>query len=250
MRLTRLAPLLLLIASAAQAQFTETAVTVAPGRFLVEMDALSIGVDRDEGTKATAVAVATTFLTTGLTANLDVQVGAELFLSQKFDAGGLSERDSGFGDLYLRSKWRFLDGGNLGPSAAIIPFVKLPTSTGGVGTEAVEGGLIMPWDFALGGGAFANVMGAVDLVRNDADDGYDSNWLVSASATVPFTTALHFYGEAHLAKSTSGADAEGSLGAGVAIYLTEHTWWDFGVYRGLTSATTDWTGVARFNFGF
>ncbi|HRG55387.1 MAG TPA: hypothetical protein PLG56_05060, partial [Lacunisphaera sp.] len=57
------------------AQITESPVTVQPGRFLLEVDALSLTIDREPGLKYTAFGAASTFLTTGVTSRLDVQVG-------------------------------------------------------------------------------------------------------------------------------------------------------------------------------
>ena len=79
----------LLTASAAcgaallQAQITESPETVKPGHFLLEVDALSIATNLHDSAGGTysAVAVATTFLTAGLTSDIDVQVGADVFLS-------------------------------------------------------------------------------------------------------------------------------------------------------------------------
>lgn len=237
-------------ASLGLAQFTEYPQTVKPGRFLLEMDALSITFDREDQDKLTAFGVASTFLTTGLTENLDIQIGVDLFLSQRITSGGLKERDTGLGDLYLRSKWRFYEDETIGVSAAAIPYVKLPTGSGGVGSEAVEGGVIFPWQASLSGDAAINAMAGVELTRNDADDGYDSYWYASATAGVPLTGSLHVYGEASLAKSTGGSPWEAVLGAGVLLYVREQMWWDFAVHRGVSDGAADWNPVVRFNFGF
>ena len=84
-----------LLAGVARAQITETPVTVQPGHFLLEMDAISVTVDHEPGQKYTAFGVATTFLTTGLTSRLDLQVGAEFFINQKYESGSFTERRTG-----------------------------------------------------------------------------------------------------------------------------------------------------------
>ena len=100
-------------------QITEWPTTVKPGRFLLEMDALSLSIDKEPGYKYTAFGAASTFLSTGLADNWDIQVGAELFFSQKIETNGFTERDSGIGNVYVRTKWRFYDEG--GSSVAIMP---------------------------------------------------------------------------------------------------------------------------------
>jgi hypothetical protein len=242
--------LLALSAGFARARTTEVPHTVAPGRFLIEMDALSLTFDREGGDRLTAVAAASTFLSTGLTPYWDAQIGVELFLSQRITSGGLKERNSGLGDLFVRSKYTFYEDESLGVSAAVIPYLKLPTKSGGVGNDSVEGGLIVPWEADLGSGAILNVMAGLDLARNDADDGYDSYWYASSSVGIPLTGAFSAYGEAYVAKSSGGAPWEGVLGAGLAYSINEFMSWDFAVYRGLSDGAADWNPVVRFNFEF
>lgn len=246
------AGLLLLSCTAcpAFAQITEWATTVAPGRFLLEVNAISLTVDREPGLKYTAFGAASTFLTTGLTSNLDLQVGAEFYISQKFDAAGLTERQSGIGDVYVRAKYRFYESHDTSTAIAVLPYVKIPTNSGGVGNDSVEGGIIIPLQAQLIGGFDFAAMAELDFLRNDADDGYDSYWFASASLTRKIASAIGLYGEAAVAKSSGGAPWEGTLGVGATLSVSEHTWWDFALYRGLSRGAADWNQVVRFNFGF
>lgn len=232
------------------AQITEWPTTVAPGRFLIEMDAISLTVDKDGGDKYTAFGAASTFLTTGLTHNWDIQVGAELFISQKFESGGLSDRDSGIGDVYVRTKYRFYENPETGTAAAFLPYVKIPTNTGEIGNDSVEGGVIVPWTTTLTGGFGVSAMAGVDVYRNDNNDGYDLYLHGSASLKRNITSALGVYGEVALAKSSEASSAEGIMGGGVTLSVSENTWWDFAVYKGISSVAPDWNQVIRFNFGF
>lgn len=240
----------LLLASPATAQITEWTTTVAPGRFLLEMDAISLTLDKDGSGKYTGFGAASTFLSTGLAHNWDIQVGAELFITQKYADGSFTDRNSGIGDLYVRTKWRFYEDTDTGTSIAILPYVKFPTNSGGVGNKSTEGGIIVPWTTTLAGGFSLNAMAELDLLRNDADDGYDTNWYASASLTRALTKAVGVYAEATLGKSSGAAGTEGVLGAGVTIALTDRTWWDFAVYRGLSRGAADWNHVIRYNLGF
>lgn len=237
-------------AGSARAQITETPAPVQPGRFLLEMDAISVSLDEEPGYKYTAFGAASTFLSTGLTRNLDLQVGAELFLSQKVDLGGLSERDSGIGDIYVRSKWRFYDDPASGTAVALLPFVKIPTNSGGVGNDALEGGVIVPWTTELPGGFDVAAMAELDFTRNDADDGYDTYWYFSGYVSRELTGALGVYAEAALGKSSGGGEAEGVMGAGLTLAVSDRAWWDVATYKGISAAATDWHHVVRFNLGF
>lgn len=233
-----------------RAQITEWPTTVEPGRFLLEMDAISLTLDREGGDKYTAFGAASTFLSTGLAHNWDIQVGAELFISQKYESGGFTERDSGVGDIYVRTKYRFYENSETGTAAAIIPYVKIPTNSGGVGNDAIEGGIIVPWTTKLAGGFDFAAMAELDLLRNDNDDGYDTYWYASASLSRSLTKAVGLYGEVALGKSSGASATEGIMGAGVTLAVSESTWWDFAVYKGISSGAADWNHVIRFNFGF
>jgi hypothetical protein len=232
------------------AQITEWTTTVAPGRFLLEMDAISLTLDKEGSEKYSAFGAASTFLTTGLADNWDIQVGAEFFISQKYESGGFTERDSGIGDVYVRTKYRFYENVETGAAAAIIPYVKIPTNSGGVGNDAVEGGFIVPWTTKLMGGFNFNAMAELDFTRNDADDGYDTYWYASASLSRPLTQAVGLYGEAALGKSSGTSATEGIMGGGVTVALSENTWWDFAVYRGISTGASDWNHVIRYNIAF
>jgi hypothetical protein len=240
--------LLLLAAVSSHAQITEWPETVKPGRFLLEMDALSLSVDKEPGYKYTAFGAAKTFLTTGLADNWDIQVGAELFFKQKLETSGFTESDSGVGDVYVRTKWRFYEAA--GSAVAIMPYIKLPTSSAGVGSDSLEGGLILPWTTELPGAFKIRAMAELDFLRNDADDGYDSYWYASMAITRPLTSALGLYGEATLGKSTGGKSAEGLLGLGATLHVSDNTWWDYAMYKGISSSAPDWTHVLRLNWGF
>jgi len=247
----RFLPLLALLgASPAFAQSTQVPETVAPGRILVEMDALLFEFDQEDDTKTTAIGAALTVLTVGLTDTWDIQVAADAFLSQKVTTSGLGDRSSGIGDIYVRTKWRFLDGGGTGVSAALLPYVKFPTGSGAVSNGSVEGGIIVPWQMNLANRLSVNANAGVDLVRNDADDGYDTNWGGSASFSLPLISSFDAYGETLLAKSSGGSRFDGRLGGGVLFHIHDLMWWDFAAYRGISRGASDWTTVVRFNFGF
>lgn len=235
-------------AASLPAQITEWPATVKPGRFLLEMDALTLTWDREGDSKYTLFGAASTFVSTGLTENWDVQFGAELFFSQKVESGGLKERDSGVGNLYVRTKWRFYDEGST--AVALIPYVKLPTSSAAFGNDSVEGGIIVPWSATLPGELTMAAMMELDFLRNDADDGYDTFWYASASLSRYFTQRIGLYGEATLGKSSGGGPAEGQLGWGVTFTVFETAWWDYGMYKGLAKGAADWTHVLRFNLPF
>ncbi len=238
----------LLLAGAASAQYTEVPATVAPGRFLLEIDALSVVVDRDGSERFTGVGAGTVFLTTGLTRTWDVQVGAELFLSQRFESGAFTDRRTGTGDVYVRTKWNFHSSEYL--SAAVLPYVKVPTNTNDVGNDSVEGGVIVPWETYLFGALTLNSMVDLNLVRNAADDGYDALLYASSAASKQLTRFLTVYAELDATKGSGGSPWQTTLGVGVYLSVSSFLSWDLALYRGLNRNAPDWNPVVRFNYGF
>jgi hypothetical protein len=150
----------------------------------------------------------------------------------------------------VRTKWRFYDDPASHTAVALLPYVKLPTNSAGLGNDSVEGGIIVPWSTMLPGEVSVSAMAELDFLRNDADNGYDTYWYASAALSRQLTKAIGLYGEATLGKSSGSGSADGQLGVGVTFSLSEDTWWDYAVYKGISSNAADWNHVLRFNWGF
>jgi hypothetical protein len=233
----------------ASAQYTEVPATVAPGRFLLETDALSLIIDREGPEKFTGVVAGNVLLTTGLTANWDIQVGAELFVSQRYEQGNFTDRRSGVGDVYVRTKWRFVE--NEFVSAAILPYAKIPTNSGDVGNDSIEGGVALPWETYLFGGFLTlNSMVDLSLIRNVNDDGYEKLVYASSAASKQLTRFLTLYAELDATKSSTAYPWQTTLGVGAYLTVSDRLSWDFAMYRGLNRNAPDWNPVVRVNYGF
>lgn len=231
------------------AQITETPHTIAPGHVRIEMDGLKLSYGRadEAGNTYDALAVAQTVVSVGLTRSVDVQVGAALFLRESFDLGGRRDSHSGIGDTSVRMKWTFWRSEN-GSAAAVVPFVRLPTHTGRMGSDKVEGGLILPFETTLAGFRSGTML-RWDLARNAADDGYDSRFLLSSFLERQLVGPISLYGEATVEAFTGGSsDTWGSVGVGTVWHLTSTLEADLEFLRGVGDRATDWTYVARLNW--
>lgn len=196
------------------AQITETPDTIAPGRIRIKMDGLRLSMDRADaaGNTYDALAIASTIVSAGITDSLDVQVGFDVFHRQSFSFRGVDSSDSGIGNSSFRFKWTFWRNRQLGAALAVIPYIKLPTGSSAVGSDSVEGGVILPWAMQIGG-LTAGAMFQWDVLRNDADDGYDSLWRASGFVQRPLLFGLSVYGEAAL-EANSGGGSTGQMGVG------------------------------------
>jgi hypothetical protein len=232
------------------AQVTETPLTVAPGHVLIRADGLKLSLDRADaaGNTYSAVAVAGTTVRAGLTQNVDLQVGFDLFLKETLKFRGRSDSHSGLGDVSLRTKWVFWRNDQYGAAAAFLPYVKIPSGTGGVGSDAVEGGFIVPWAMNNGAGITSGAMFEWDVVRNDAHNGYDSRWYISGFAQRDLTKFLSVYTEATLETFSSGASGRGTFGVGALWHLSKTWQFDYELQHGLTHAAAEWIHIWRVNW--
>jgi hypothetical protein len=215
------------------------------------MDGLSLGFNRssEPGTNFTAVGLGSTVLSVGLTDSVDLQAGATLFLRQTYDLGGRRDSRSGLGDLRFRVKWTCWRDASLGAALALMPYVKVPSNTGGVGNKSVEGGLMVPWAMAMPGGFHLGAMGQWDVVRNDADNGYDARWKITGLVQRKLTSALSLYGEGTVAAISTGlSDWAGTVGFGALLRVTTSVELDYELQRGVNRNATDWTHVVRVNW--
>lgn len=231
------------------AQVTESPHTVAPGRVLLEVDGVRFKVgqtDADGGT-VDALAVGSTLLTAGLTRSLDLQLGVDVFLRQTASLGGRRDSDSGFGDFRLRTKWTFwrLDSG--AAALALIPYVRLPTSTAGLGSERIDGGLILPWASEGPAGILTGAMLRWD--NASSVDGRRHRWSGAAFVRRDLFRLLSVYAETTLdAESGDWSAREGTLGAGALLRPWGGLEVDYQIQRGLNRRAADWIHTLRFNW--
>ena len=242
-----LAPLLLAIPLSAQV--TETPFTVAPGSVLLEMDGLRFSADRDGDRKFTGLAVASTLLSVGITSYFDVQAGVDVFVKETFRLGGSRDSQSGLGDLSFRMKWTFWRDDKRGAALAAIPYVKIPSGTSSVGSDAIEGGVIVPWAMKFGTGAIFGAMFQWDLVRNDAENGYDGHWHTTAYVEQGVIGTFAVYAEATVVATSDGlSKTTSTIGVGGRLRVTKHVELDYELQRGVNSRANDWTHVLRVNW--
>jgi hypothetical protein len=192
----------------------------------------------------------------GLTNWMDVEVQFNGLQHVESSDGTTSpfnfQNATGFGDVFLRTKMN-LFGNDSGPvGLALIPYVKLPSSTRLLSNGAVEGGLIVP--LALRPDDFiVTVMTEVDDLKSAVGDNRYANFvnLVSVSHGVPGTEGINAMVELF---SSVGTDRFTppvyTLDFGMNFRLSQHVILDIGLNLGLNSTAPKaqlYTGLsARF----
>jgi hypothetical protein len=229
--------------------------TIDAGHFEIETDLVNYTVSNSPGGLIHSVQGLDPTLKLGLTNWMDFEVQLNgLQYTETFEGPSPFnfQNATGFGDVFLRTKIN-LFGNDSGPAGfALIPYVKVPSSTPLISNGAVEGGVIAPLalrpdDFII------TLMTEVDDLKNATGNGRFANFvnLVSVSHAVPGTDGINAMVELFSSVGTDPGTAPiYTLDFGMNFRLDKHTILDIGLNLGLNSAAPKvqvYTGIsARF----
>jgi hypothetical protein len=229
--------------------------TVDAGHFEIETDLISTIISNSPGGTTHSFQGLDPTLKLGLTNWMDIEVqfnGLQYTESVDGTSPFNFQNSTGFGDVFLRSKINLLGNDNGPVGFALIPYVKLPSSTPLISNGAVEGGLIAP--LALRPADFiVTLMTEVDDLKSATGNNRFANFvnLVSVSHAVPGTEGINATVELFSSVGTDpGTPPVYTLDFGMNFRLSQHTILDVGVNLGLNSAAPKaqvYTGIsARF----
>lgn len=210
---------------------TESPYTVDKGHFQFELEMASAtfdGADKSYG-------FAELNGKYGVGTNTDIQFVLPM---HQHVAGG----PEGFGDMQVRIKHNLWgnDGGDT--ALGIMPFIQLPTGNGGLSSDEVEGGIILP--LAVGGSRGWNYGFQVeaDLVADDRGDGHHFSFLASATAAYEVNERTGVFLEiVGIAGEGSDATTEAYFNTGMTWAKEENLQFDAGIRVGLTDESEDFT---------
>jgi hypothetical protein len=226
---------------------TESPMTVDAGWYQVEVNAFGFSRSRSDpdGVETDTFEFATTNIRVGLTHNAEIDVVLQPYgvVRSRPSAGLGSSRDDGIGGLDIRGKLNlfgneaFDDPGDT--ALALLPFLSLPMDrNNGIGPEAVEGGLIVPFAVVLPDGFGLGITGGVTAARDDGGSGYHAEYLASAALSREWNDRFGTYYE--IATILGTDDPRGNillLGTGFTYLADENLQLDGGVNFGVTSAS-------------
>jgi hypothetical protein len=129
-----------------------------------------------------------------------------------------------------------------------MPFVQFPTGDDDLGfADRIEGGVIVPLAASLPNDFSLGLMAEFDFVRDDADDGYDLEFVHTASVGHDLVGDLAGYVE-YIGVASSGDRYAAALGAGLTYGLTPDVQLDGGVIVGLNETAEDLRLFAGLSF--
>jgi opacity protein-like surface antigen len=218
--------------SADRPDFTESPYTVDAGAVQIEFSFIDYAKSSDNDTWR----VAPVNLKLGLLNDVDLQIVVDPYINAEVGA----RTREGFGDMQFRLKMNLWgnDGGDT--AFAVMPFIQIPTAPDDLGSNHVEGGVILPFATNVAEGVGLGLMFEADFVFDEVDDDYDTEFVGTGVLGFDVTDRIGLYVEGIGITSTdSDMNFRGSLGIGATYGLTANMVLDAGVNIGLTGDVDD-----------
>ena len=182
--------------------------TVDPGHVMVDVDVVNAAWAGEGATTDRHVDLFGFTARIGLSRRFDAQVQFAPFRDARTDEGGTEMSSArGIGDTTLRIGLNLWGNEGGATAAGIVPFLRLPTATGGVGTGAIEGGVALPLDVELPVGLHGVIITGVEFA-DDADGGGGVHPRMTLSAGLTRTLIGPVSAQVQW---TTHADAEGTM---------------------------------------
>ncbi len=228
----------------------ESPIVVPKGYLQIETEAARFGTDKDSGVKTDSLSIAASSLRYGLGSGYEAELIVQPYVREKVrDAFGRSNAD-GIGDtaIRLRKNLAGQDGGAF--AAAIIAYVTLPAPSGGLGSENVGGGILLPVQRQLTDKlSFAGTLGlaAVDSGTHAHRDAFDPSLALGLGYS--FTDKIGGFVELYADRPLEdGSKTNATLDFGATYLAAATLQLDAGVNLGISDAASDqefYVGIAK-----
>lgn len=228
---------------------TESPYTVDAGHVQVELSFGDYVRDEEGGVTSETSTVLPFNVKLGLTNNVDLQLVVDPYVRQELRAAEGRATTDGFGDAQLRLKVNLWgnDGGET--ALAVMPYVQFPTAGDDLGTDHVQGGVIVPFSAELPAEFGLGLMGEIDFVRDEANDGYGIEFLHTVNLNRTIVGELGGYVEyIGIAPMDTGGGYLALLGTGLTYGLSEDLQLDVGMNFGLSDHADDFQVFAGMTF--
>ena len=172
-------------------------ITVDAGHFQYESDLFNYTHSNVGGVSTRTYTAVDPVLKVGLTNNIDFELQFNGYNSIKQsdpNTGATVASFDGAGDLLFRLKVN-LFGNEGGPALALIPYIKAPTASRGIGNGSTEGGVIAPFSYPLPYDFTLLLEEEVDVLRNAVNTGHHFSYTQLINLSHPIGKQLTVYGE-------------------------------------------------------
>lgn len=215
---------------------TESAYSVDAGHFQFETDLITYFFN-EEGTGNTQEFDLNLInLKMGITNNIDIQLIVPTY--NIFYESKTNKTEQGIGDITFRTKVNIFGNDSETSALAIMPFIKFPSGSNFFTNKYFEGGVILPFAYALPLDFSLGSMLQWNYFRNDNNTNY-SNKLI-ATLTIGHDLIENYlgaYSEIYLEKDLSDAGLVSTLDFGLTYRPLENIQFDAGINLGLNSAS-------------
>jgi len=229
--------------------YVESSDVVGRGRFQIET---SIAWERDRSDGGEERTWSTpTLLRLGVSQDVELRLETEGWQQRHTSEDGVSDTQSGTGDLSAGVKWHMADGEGAMPSLATLLHLDFPAGEHEFNGHGLRPSLrlVAEWEFADGWG-----LGLMPGVISNTDDAGDrfTGWSFGAVLGKEVTEGVRlfgeFAGEQFAAQRHGGNVMTFDLGAGWVFAPDMQL--DFAMSRGLSDATPDWAATVGFSVRF
>lgn len=125
------------------------ACTLDPGHVQVELGLADWTLDRQPGQRTDTWLAADLLARFGIADHAELQVGWTAFGHTRERAGGMVDRTTGTGDLFIALRRNLLHPDGSGTTVAIMPYATLPTGGAAIGAGDWSAGVELPFGFDL-----------------------------------------------------------------------------------------------------
>ena len=237
---------------------TDSPFTIDAGVFQMETDVVNYTNNPLEGTpgrsRVQTFLWGQTNFKLGLANWMDLQIFPQGYVEKRIGAIGNKPAVTlrGFGDTNVRIKFNVLgnDGGDL--ILALVPTIKIPTNTAGLGNKTFEPGLEFVYNYNLPKGFILFGQTRVDALRLDDRSGRRYVWSNPIGVFTPtFASKFTAYAEFYNAVSTQrGNPWVGTADVGLIYLVTPNFSIDVNAFFGLTRSADNLNVFTGFAYRF
>ena len=228
---------------------TQGPYTIDAGHLQVESSFLEFTHSSDSRGHADLLNALPTNIRLGVLSNFEIELAIDPYQNAVSYTRSPAVRQEGFGDTQLGAKLNFWGDDSGATAFGVQPFLKLPTGAAGISNHHVEGGVILPFSFAITDGLSVAVMAEADVVRNQFNTGYGVNNVESIVLQKSLSKATSVYVEyVGVAPVDAGTTFASAVDIGGVTQLNPNLQLDVGINLGISRSLPNFTVFSGITF--